>query len=91
MTQIVLLAFPWVVKPVEVVPGGLILVSVPKDVPAREIERVAQMLKDLLNGAYPEDEVKIQIILAYEGITVEGLDEKMMNQCGWTRMPNLPS
>jgi hypothetical protein len=90
VAQINLITFPWLVRSVNVQPGGVLLVSVPTDTPAREIERVAQLLKETLNGILPED-AHIQIILAYEGITVEGLDEKMMAQCGWQRIPNPPS
>jgi hypothetical protein len=90
VAQINLVTFPWKVKPVHVAPNGVILVNVPAETPAREIERVAQVLKTTLNAILPED-AKIQIILAYEGITVEALDEPMMNRCGWQRIPNPPS
>ena len=90
MTQIALLTFPWRVTPVHVVPGGIILVSVPPDTPAERIQHVAKVLTGTLNDILPE-EAKVQIILAYEGITVEGLDEDMMRQCGWQRIPNPPS
>jgi hypothetical protein len=83
VAQINLITFPWLVRSVNVQPGGVLLVSVPTDTPAREIERVAQLLKETLNGILPED--------AHKGITVEGLDEKMMAQCGWQRIPNPPS
>ena len=100
VTQIILLTSPLPGQSVEIKPGQIVLVRIPRDIPTDKMQQVAEQLscqiKRCMTNALPDGVPlgdQVHLIFCYDDINVESLDERMMAQAGWYRgepPPNPP-